>query len=62
MSPIRLNIKTNTHKYPIIIGSNLIGKITRIIQNNSIKIKRSLLIIKTNISKKKYFKDKKVFK
>ena len=52
MNPIKLNLRTNTHKYPIIIGSNLIKKITRIFKNNSLQFKRCLLIIDTNIPKK----------
>jgi 3-dehydroquinate synthase/shikimate kinase/3-dehydroquinate synthase len=58
MRPIKLNIKTNTHKYPIIIGSNLIKNISRIIKNNSLKFKRCLLVIDTNISKKSISKIK----
>ena len=58
MSPIKLNIKTNSHNYPIIIGSNLIQSISRIIENNSIKFKRCLLVIDTNISKKNILKIK----
>ena len=61
MRPIKLNIKTDTRKYPIIIGSNLIKNISRIMENNSLKFKRCLLVIDTNISKKKHYKDKKVF-
>ena len=52
MSPIKLSLKTNTHKYPIIIGSNLIKKITRIFENNSLQFKRCLLIVDSNIPKK----------
>ena len=61
MNPIKLNLRTNTHKYPIIIGSNLIKKISRIFENNSLQFKRCLLIVDSNIPKKKYFRDKKVF-
>ncbi|MDC3087536.1 3-dehydroquinate synthase [Candidatus Pelagibacter sp.] len=53
MKPIKLEIKTNTHKYPIIIGSNLIKNILKIIENNSLKFKRCLLVVDKNISKKK---------
>tara|TARA_B100000989_G_scaffold253221_1_gene201582 strand:- start:237 stop:1343 length:1107 start_codon:yes stop_codon:yes gene_type:complete len=58
MSPIKLNIKTNTHKYPIIIGSNLIEKITKIIKNNSLQFKRCLLVVDSNIPKKNISKIK----
>ena len=59
MKPIKLNIKTNTHKYPIIIGSNLIKNILKIIENNSLKFRRCLLVVDTNISKKNISKIKK---
>ena len=58
MSPIKLNIKTNTSKYPIIIGSNLIEKIARIIENNSLQFKRCLLVIDSNVPKKNISKIK----
>ena len=59
MKPTKLNIKTNTHKYPIIIGSNLIKKISKIIENNSLKFKRCLLIVDSNVPKKNILKIKK---
>ncbi len=59
MSPIKLNLKTNTHKYPIIIGSNLIKKITRIFEKNSLQFKRCLLIVDSNIPKKNILEIKK---
>ena len=62
MKPIKLNIKTNTHKYPIIIGSNLIKKILRIIENNSLVFKRCLLIVDSNVPKKNISNIKKSLK
>ena len=59
MRPIKLNIKTNTHKYPIIIGSNMIKNISRIIENNSLKFKKCLLVADSNISKRDISKIKK---
>ena len=53
MKPIRLKIKTKTREYPIIIGSNLIKNISKIIDRNSIKFRRCLLVVDTNISKTK---------
>ena len=52
MKPIKLNIKTKNHKYPIIIGSNLTRNISRIIETNSLKFKRCLLVVDSNISRK----------
>ena len=39
MKPIKLIIKTNSEKYPIFIGKNLITKISSLMVNNSIKSK-----------------------
>ena len=52
MKPINLIIKTKTQKYSIIIGSNLISNVNKIIEDNSINFKKCLLIIDTNIPKK----------
>ena len=61
MKPIKLDIKTNSQKYPIIIGSNLISNISSIVKNNSIKFKNCLLIVDKNIPKKIFFKIRKSF-
>ena len=50
MKPIKLKIKTKTQIYPIIIGSNLMLNISRIIKNNSINFKQCLLVVDKNIS------------
>jgi len=52
MKPTKLNIKTKTQKYPIIIGSGLTSKISRILKNNSLNFKKCLLVIDNNIPKK----------
>ena len=52
MKPIKLNINTKSQSYPIIIGSNLVNNIGNIVQKNSLKFKKCLLIIDKNISKK----------
>jgi 3-dehydroquinate synthase len=59
MKPIKLKIKTKTQEYPIIIGSNLISNISKIIKANSLNFKQCLLIIDKNISKKIVSKIKK---
>ncbi len=59
MKPIKLKINTKTQTYPIIIGSNLISNISKILKNNSINFKHCLLIIDKNISKKIISKIKK---
>ena len=52
MKPIKLNIRTESHYYPILIGSNLVGNINAILKNNSIKFSKCLLLIDNNISKR----------
>jgi len=59
MKKIKLLIKTNSQKYPIYIGSNLIQKIDRIMNENSIAFKKCLLVVDENIPKKFVFKIKK---
>ena len=59
MKPIKLNIKTKSQKYPILIGSNLISNISNIIKKNSIEFTNCLLIVDTNVSKNIIIKLKK---
>jgi 3-dehydroquinate synthase len=67
MRPIKLIIKTNESQYPIVIGSNLIAKLSMIVKQNSITFNKCLFIIdqkvpnKLIINLKKSFKKKKVF-
>ena len=51
MKPIKLIVNTNSQKYPIIIGSNLISKISKILKENSIHLKKCLIVIDRSISK-----------
>ena len=59
MRQIKLKIKTKTQAYPIIIGSNLISSISKIIKDNSLNFKQCLLIVDKKISKKIVSKVKK---
>jgi 3-dehydroquinate synthase len=59
MKPIKLNIKTKTQQYPIIIGSNLMSNILKIIKDNSLNFKQCLLVVDKNISIKIVSKIKK---
>ena len=52
MKPIKLRINTKTQKYSIVIGSNLILNISKIIRDNSVNFKKCLVVIDKNISKK----------
>ena len=59
MKPIKLKIQTKSQNYPIIIGSNLILNISKVIKNNSVDFKNCLLIVDSKISKKIIFNIKK---
>ena len=52
MKPIKLIVKTNSEKYPIIIGRNLISKLSQIFEKNSINFKKCLLVLDKNIPKR----------
>ena len=49
MKPIKLIVKTNSEKYPIIIGRNLISNLSEIFIKNSIVFKKCLLVLDKNI-------------
>ena len=49
MKPIKLIVKTNSEKYPIIIGRNLISNLSQILKKNSINFKKCLLVLDKNI-------------
>jgi len=49
MRPIKLIVKTNSDKYPIIIGRNLISNLEQILKKNSISFKKCLLVLDKNI-------------
>ena len=61
MNFIKLNIKSKTQKYPIIIGSSLISNVSKIAKDNSVNFNQCLLVVDKNISKKNYFENKKIF-
>ena len=62
MKPIKLLVKTKNERYPIIIGRNLIYKLTNILKKNSITFKKCLFVIDKNVPKKKLMKITKSFK
>jgi 3-dehydroquinate synthase/shikimate kinase/3-dehydroquinate synthase len=62
MKPISLKIKTRNKSYNILIGSDLILNISKILKNNSITFKKCLLLIDKNISDKIIIKIKKSLK
>ena len=61
MKPIKLSIKTRTEKYTIILGPNLISKLSSIIRINSIKFKKCLIVVDNKVPKKFITKIKKNF-
>ncbi len=52
MKPIKLNIKTKSENYPIIIGSNIIQNLSRHLKKNSINFNQCLMIIDKKVPKK----------
>ena len=67
MKAIKLIIKTKTQKYPILIGHKLVNKISKILNDNSIKFEKCLLVIDKNVPNKlvlqikKSLQNKKIF-
>jgi len=59
MKLIKLKIKTKAQQYSIIIGSNLMSNISKIIKDNSVNFKQCLLVVDKNISLKIVSKIKK---
>ena len=51
MGTIKLKINTKDHKYPIFIGSGLITKLSKLLNENSIKFDKCLLVIDNKVPK-----------
>ena len=49
MKLIKLIVKTNSEKYPIIIGRNLISNLSQIFKKNSINFKKCFLVLDKNV-------------
>ena len=67
MKKIKLNVKTKSKTYPIIIGKNIITQISNILKSNRINFEKSLIVVdaklpkkKLSILKKKIFSKKKI--
>ena len=56
MKPIKLNVKTKSENYPIIIGSNIIKNLASYLNKNSIKFNQCLLIIDKEVPNKMILK------
>jgi len=51
MRTIKLQINTKDHKYSILIGTGLIKKLSKLLNNNSIKFNKCLLVIDNRVPK-----------
>ena len=51
MSLIKLKVSTNSQKYSIIIGNNILKKINKFLKENSINFNQCLLVIDKNVPK-----------
>ena len=52
MKPIKLNVKTKSENYPIIIGSNIIKNLVLYLNKNSINFNQCLLVIDKKVPNK----------
>jgi len=52
MRPIKLNVRTNSDNYPLIVGFNLIDNFEYYLKKNSINFNQCLLIIDKKVPKK----------
>ena len=52
MKPIKININTNYNRYPIIIGSGLLGQTATLLKKNFIDFENCLLIVDKKVPKK----------
>jgi len=51
MNLIKLQIKTKSQNYPILIGNNILGKLKELLKNNLINFNQCLVVIDKNIPK-----------
>ena len=51
MKNIKLKVNTGNSKYKIIVGSGIVGKLSKIFNENSIKFNKCLLVIDSKIPK-----------
>ena len=59
MKKIKLIVKTNSKKYPLIIGSNILKNSSEIIRSNKIKFQKCMIVVDRKIPKKKLLELKK---
>ena len=49
---IKLLVKTNSKKYPIVIGKNLLNNIQNTLNKSNIKFNKCLIVVDKNVPKK----------
>ena len=52
MNSVKLQVKTNSKNYPIIIGKNIIDKLPKFLSENNLNFFKCLIIVDSNIPKK----------
>ena len=52
MNPIKLQVKTGNHKYPIHIGNNVLNKLQKLLKDNLIDFNQCLVVADKNVPKK----------
>ena len=52
MNSVKLQVKTNSKNYPIIIGKNIISKLPKFLSENNLNFFKCLIIVDSNIPKK----------
>ncbi len=62
MKITKLIISTDSSNYPIYIGSNIISKLSLLLNENSLKFRKCLLVVDKNVPKKFIIKIKKVLR
>ena len=51
MNAVKLKVKTNNNKYPIIIGNGVIGKLSKLLRESSINFNQCLIVVDNKVPK-----------
>ena len=52
MNLIKLKVKTGNQKYPIFIGNNIIGNLSKFLRENLISFNQCLIVVDKNVPKR----------
>jgi 3-dehydroquinate synthase len=52
MNSVKLQVKTNSKNYPIIIGKNIIGQLPKLFSENNLNFLQCLIVVDSNVPKK----------